>query len=166
MKIFRHIIFIMVICLALIIEATFFSSLKLLGATPDLVLVTVISVSFFISDRTSMIYAGVAGLLEDLYVGSMLGSNFLIIMIAVYFVKTYSSRVIREIIITPLIIIFICSIFYYFLMAAVLFIAGSGYLLNLEYLQAMISGSIYNLLAALVIYPLSYLAFHNYKGEY
>ncbi len=166
MKIFRHFIFFIVICLALIIEATFFSSLKFFGANPNIILVIIVSMSFFISSRTALIYAGVAGLLEDIFIGSMIGSNFLLLIILVYMVRTYSSRVIRENIITPLIIVFTSSITYYFLMGAILFIAGKGYFLNVVYMQNIIYGSIYNLMIALIIYPLCYLVLHKFKGEY
>lgn len=166
MRIFRHFIFFIVICLALIIEATFFSSLKFIGANPNLILIIVISISFFISSRTALIYAGMAGLMEDLFIGAMIGSNFLVLIAAVYFLKSYSSRVIRENIITPLIIVFISSITYYFLSGAILFIAGKGYLLNIDFLQTTFYGSFYNLLLALVIYPVSYLVLHKYKGDY
>ncbi len=166
MKIIKHVIFFIVICLALIIEATFFSSLKFFSANPNIILVIVVSMSFFISNRTAMIYAGLAGFLEDLFIGSMIGSNIIALIFTIYLVKTYSSRIIRENIITPLIIIFTCSITYYILMAAILFVAGNGHLLNIDYLQTTIFGSIYNLLLALVIYPICYLVLHNYKGEY
>ncbi len=166
MKIFRHFIFFIVICLALIIEATFFSSLKFFGANPNIILVIIVSMSFFISSRTAIIYAGAAGLLEDIFIGSMIGSNFLLLIILVYIVRTYSSRVIRENIITPLIIVFISSITYYFLMGAILFIAGKGYFLNIVYMQNILYGSIYNLMIALILYPMCYLVLHKFKGEY
>lgn len=166
MKIFRHFIFFIVICLALIIEATFFSSLKFFGANPNLILVIIVSMSFFISSRTALIYAGVAGLLEDLFIGAMIGSNFLLLIIVVYLVRTYSSRVIRENIITPLIIVFISSIIYYFLMGAMLFIVGRGYFLNVVYMQNILYGSMYSLMIALIVYPICYLVLHKFKGEY
>ena len=166
MKIFRHFIFFIVICLALIIEATFFSSLKFFGANANLILVIIVSMSFFISSRTALIYAGVAGLLEDLFIGAMIGSNFLLLIIVVYLVRTYSSRVIRENIITPLIIVFISSIIYYFLMGAMLFIVGRGYFLNVVYMQNILYGSMYSLMIALIVYPICYLVLHKFKGEY
>lgn len=166
MKIFRHFIFFIVICLALIIEATFFSSLKFFGANPNLILVIIVSMSFFISSRTAIIYAGVAGFLEDIFIGSMIGSNFLLLIIVVYLVRTYSSRVIRENIITPLIIVFISSIIYYFLMGAILFIVGRGYFLNVVYMQNILYGSMYSLMIALIVYPICYLVLHKFKGEY
>lgn len=166
MKIFRHFIFFIVICLALIIEATFFSSLKFFGANPNLILVIIVSMSFFISSRTAIIYAGVAGLLEDIFIGAMIGSNFLLLVVVVYMVRTYSSRVIRENIITPLIIVFISSIIYYFMMGAMLFIVGRGYFLNLVYIQNILYGSMYSLMIALIVYPICYLVLHKFKGEY
>lgn len=166
MKIINHIIFLIIICLALIIEATFFSSLKFFGATPNLILVIVICLSFFVDNKTALIYAGVAGLIEDIFIGRMIGSNLLVLVIVVYLVKTYSSRVIRENIITPLIIVFTSSLTYYILMAGILFVVGKSYLLNIDFLQITIFGSIYNLLLAIVIYPISYLVYHKYKGDY
>lgn len=166
MKIFRHFIFFIVICLALIIEATFFSSFKFFGTNPNIILVIIVSMSFFISSRTAIIYAGVAGLLEDIFIGAMIGSNFLLLIIVVYMVRTYSSRVIRENIITPIIIVFTSSIIYYFLMGALLFIAGRGFLLNLVYIHNIMNGSIYNLMIAFIVYPMCYLVLHKFKGEY
>ena len=166
MKIIKHIIFFIVICLALIIEATFFSSLKFFGANPNLILIIVVSMSFFLKDRTAMFYAGFAGLVEDIFMGRMIGSNMLVLIIVVYLVKTYSSRVIRENIITPLIIVLTSSITYYILSGALLFIVGSGNLLNLMFIQNTIFGSAYNLMLAFVIYPLCYLTLHRFKGEY
>jgi len=165
MKIIKYVIFFIIICLALIIEATFFSKLKFFGANPNMILVIIISMSFFISNKTAYIYAGIAGLLEDLFIGSMIGSNIIVLIITIYLVKTYSSRVIRENIITPLIIIFIGSFTYYIMMAVILFIAGNGILLNVEYLQTIVFGSIYSLFLALVIYPICYLSLHNHRGE-
>jgi rod shape-determining protein MreD len=118
------------------------------------------------SSRTAIIYAGVAGLIEDLYIGSLIGSNLLALVIVIYMVRTYSSRVIRENIITPLIIVFTSSLTYYFLMGAILFIAGRGYFLNIVYMQNILYGSIYNLMIALIIYPMCYLVLHRFKGEY
>jgi rod shape-determining protein MreD len=166
MKIFRHFIFFIVICLALIIEATFFSRLKFFGANPNIILIIIVSMSFFISSRTAIFYAGVAGLLEDLFIGSLIGSNLLALVIVIYMVRTYSSRVIRENIITPLIIVFTSSITYYFLMGAILLIAGRGYFLNVVFMQNILYGSIYNLMIALIIYPICYLVLHRFKGEY
>ncbi len=164
MKIIKPVIFFIVICLALIIEATFFSRLKIFGASSNIILVIVISMSFFISERRAFIYAGIAGLLEDIFIGSMIGSNVIVLILTVYLVRTYSSRIIRENIITPLFIIFISSFTYYVLMALIIFIAGNSHLLNIEYVQNIIFGSIYNLLLALVIYPISYLSLHNHRG--
>lgn len=166
MKIFRHFIFFIVICLALIIEATFFSRLKFFGTNPNLILIIVVSMSFFLRSRTAIVYAGFAGLLEDLYIGSMIGSNILALVIVIYMVRTYSSRVIRENIITPLIIVVTSSITYYFLMGAILFIAGKGYFLNIAYIQNILYGSIFNFMIALIIYPMCYLVLHRFKGEY
>jgi rod shape-determining protein MreD len=140
--------------------------LKFFGANPNIILVIIVSMSFFISSRTAIIYAGVAGLLEDIFIGAMIGSNFLLLIIVVYLVRTYSSRVIRENIITPLIIVFTSSITYYFLMGAILLIAGKGYFLNVVYMQNILYGSIYNLMIALIVYPMCYLVLHKFKGEY
>lgn len=166
MKFLSILLYIAAISLALIIEATFFSSLNPFGAMPDLVLIITVCTTFFLPKPTALAAAALAGFLEDLYIGQMIGTNILILLALVYLITTFASRIIQENLITPLLIIFASSLASYVLGAVVLLFADKAYLLNLAYLNSMFFGSLFNLVLSIVLYPLIYLIFHGIrKGE-
>ena len=166
MKIFYILLYTAAISLALIIEATFFSSLKFFGAMPDLVLIITVSTTFFMSKETALAAAAYAGFLEDLFIGTMIGSNILALTASVYLITSFAGRIIQENLITPLLVIFLSSLANYVIMGIILLLSSKGYLLNWSFLNSMIFGSLYNLLLAFIIYPVIYLIFHGIrKGE-
>lgn len=165
MKALYYFVFVLVIGLALILEATFFPGFRLVSAMPDLVLTIVISMTFFLPHKTALITAAVAGLLEDIYTGTMFGSSILALTIIVYLLATFSGLFIRENVITPLVVIFLGSVGYHLVMAAMLILMGQGYELGLHYMGIIVFGSVYNLLLGIVVYPMTYLAFHLMGGE-
>lgn len=157
--------YILILSLALILQATLFSTIRLFGANPNLILVIVVSLTFFLSKEIAVIMAMMGGLLEDLFVGSMLGSNLLTLGLTIYLVTTFSSRIIRENVITPLIVILISSMGYYIMMGLLLILSGQGFLVNIHYLGTILFGSLYNMLLGILVYPTTYLVFHQSRGD-
>lgn len=165
MKKFYIPIYVLLIAFFLILESTFFSRLDFFGAQPNLVLVFAIILTFFISREASVVSALIAGGIEDFYIGRMIGSNVIAMVLTVYIISRFTSRIIKENILTPMAVIFIGSLINGAVMAILLALAGNGELLNLMYFKNVILGSIYNVLISLIIYPVTYLIFHKFKRE-
>lgn len=157
--------FLLALSFCLILQGTFFSEFRLFGAAPDLVLVIVVSLTFFQSKEASLGAAALGGLMEDLYLGVMLGSNLLALSLSVYLVTAFSTRIIRENVITPLLVIFLSSLSYYVIMGILLILSGQGFLMGPEYLGDMLFGSLYNMILGILIYPITYLIFHQIRKE-
>lgn len=165
MKIINYILYTLLICLAIIIEATFFSNIKLFGGMADLVLVILVSLTFFLKREDLLLAFIIAGVLMDLYIGQMIGSHILAFGIILLLINRYSKRMIRENIVIALLIIFLSSIIYYLVMGVLLLFVGKGYYVNLIFIKNALFSSIYNLLLGLIIYPITYLIFHRINKE-
>ena len=165
MKLVNYILYTVLICLALLFEATFFSNIKLFGATPDLVLVIIVCLTIFLRKEDVLLIFIIGGGLKDLFIGQMIGSHILAYGIIVMLITKYSNRMIRENILMILGIIFISSFILYGIMGILLFIVGKGYYINLLYLKNMVLSSIYNLTISLILYPIMYLIFNKLNKE-
>ena len=158
-------IYILLVAFFLILESTFFSRLDFFGAQPNLVLIFAITLTFFISREASIVCALIAGGIEDFYIGRMIGSNVIAMVLTIFVISRFTSRIIKENVLTPIAVIFIGSIINGIVMAVLMVLAGNGVLLNLMHVKNMLLGSVYNVLVSLVVYPITYLIFHKFKGE-
>lgn len=165
MKFINYIIYIVLICLTLLLEATFFSSVKLFGASPDLVLILIISLTIFLRKEDILLIFIIGGGLKDLFIGQMIGSHILAYGIIAMLINRYSNRIIRENIFIALGIVFVCSLIFYFIMGIILFFVRKGYYVNLFYLRSIFLSSLYNLILSLAIYPIAYLIFSKFNKE-
>lgn len=157
MKFINYTIYTVLICLVLLLEATFFSNIKLFGGSPDLVLVLIVSLVIFLKKEDILLIFIIGGGLKDLFIGQMIGSHILVYGIIVMLIIRYSNRIIRENMFIALGVVFICSLIFYFIMGIILFFVGKGYYVNLFYLRFMFLSSIYNMILSLVVYPIVYL---------
>lgn len=158
-------IYILLIAFFLILESTFFSRLNFFGAQPNLVLIFAITLTFFISREANIVCALIAGGIEDFYIGRMIGSNVIAVVLTIFIISRFTSRIIKENVLAPIAIIFIGSIINGIVMIVLMILAGNGELLNLIYIKNILLCSIYNVLLSLVVYPITYLIFYKFKGE-
>lgn len=158
-------IYILLVVFLLILESTFFSRLNFFGAQPNLVLVFVVTLTFFISRDSSIICALIAGGIEDFYIGRMIGSNMIAMILTIFIISHFTSRIIKENVLTPITVIFISLVINGILITSLIVLVGNGSLLNLMYIKNMLLGSVYNILLSLIIYPITYLIFYKFRRE-
>ena len=149
----------------LILETVFFSRVRLFGAQPDIILIMTVVLTFFLPVEKSMICAVIGGLIEDFYIGRMIGSNTFALLVIVLLIYRFAGRIRNENIIFPLAVVFIASLLNGLMMIVFMAFAGNGAFINGELLQDILVGGIYNVILSLLIYPIFYLIFHRFSKE-
>ena len=165
MKKIYILIYILLVAFFLILESTFFSRLDFFGAQPNVLLIFVITLTFFISRETSITCALVAGGIEDFYIGRMIGSNIIAMVLTTFIISSFTSRIIKENVLISILVICIGLVINSIAMAALIVLSGNVELFNLIYIKNIFLGNAYNVLLSLVIYPIIYLIFYKFKGK-
>jgi len=82
--------------IAIFLESTFFQALAFNGVIPDLLLIFVIDYALLHGCKKGSIYGCICGLLEDLYLGRVIGINFLSKGLTAFVVGRFTTSVFKE----------------------------------------------------------------------
>lgn len=160
-----YVLYGVVVVIMLILETVFFSRVTLFGAQPDIILIMTVVLTFFLPVEKSMICAVIGGLIEDFYIGRMIGSNTLALIVIVLLIYRFAGRIRNENIVFPVLVVFIASILNGAMMIVFMAFTGNGAFINGEMIQDIFIGGIYNVILSLLIYPIFYLIFHRFNRE-
>lgn len=98
-----------------------------LDVRPDLVVLLVIAMAMAGNLREAAVWAMVGGLFLDLLAGLPLGTNALCLVLVVVLAALGASNPFRAYLLMPLVLAFLCTIFYYVLLLAVRTLLGQHF---------------------------------------
>lgn len=96
--------------LAIFLQSTVFGAYSIRGTIPDLLLVIVVVNAFIQRPRTGSIYGFLCGLLEDLYMGRLIGINALAKGLTAYIISRMEGHLFKENLVVGIIVVFIGTI--------------------------------------------------------
>lgn len=99
-----------------VLQTTWFNCFEILGVKPNLLLVYVVSISFFSNKKESAVLGAVYGIIFDIFIGKFLGMNALMFAITGFFTAYFCEKIIgnKNIFVIALFTVVI-SIFYEFI---------------------------------------------------
>lgn len=92
----RYLILTILPFMAIFLQSTVFNSHRINGVIPDLLLLFIIFFSLINGARQGTVYGLLCGLLEDLYIGSFIGTNALSKAVTAYIVGRLQAGVFKE----------------------------------------------------------------------
>lgn len=155
----RYIILAFLPLLAVFLQSTFFSHFSIKGSIPDLVLIFVVYHALFSGERHGTIYGMLCGLLEDLYVGRLIGVNVLAKGLTGYIMGKAQGNVFKENLLVGICAVLVGTLINSLAVSVLLMISGS--MLEAEVIYSILYQALYNLLLAGPIYLWYYYSTYN-----
>lgn len=143
--------------LGLVLQSTLFNQLAVAGVKPDLVLILALFYSIFRGPLPGGLAGFFLGLLEDLYVGRLIGMNALAKGLTTLLSGWLAERAFRENMLVPIITLFLGSLFNQFVFLLLGKVGGLDWPLSLWFWKGL-PVAIYN--ACLV--PFVYVPFFQW----
>ena len=108
---------------SLILQSTFISVLPI-KIKPDLVFVMVVLFALLNGVRDGMVVGGLAGLLQDILRGRLIGMNLLALALTSCIVGWLENKIYKENIMVPVVVVFLATLLHGVLMMLLAWIAG------------------------------------------
>jgi rod shape-determining protein MreD len=155
----RYIILAFLPFLAVFLQSTFFNQFSIKGSIPDLVLIFVVYHALFAGARKGTIYGMLCGLLEDLYVGRLIGVNVLTKGLIGYIMGKAQGNVFKENLLVGIMAVLVGTLINS--LAVVVLLVINGRMLGIEVIYSILYQAFYNLLLAGPIYLWYYYSTYN-----
>lgn len=137
----------------LVLQTTVFTHLRVFGAAPDLCLVGAIAMGYEEGPIPGAIFGFAAGLATDLFLSTPVGLSALAFALTGYGVGLFQSGLIRESKGIELVLGGVGGLVGNFIYLLVGGLAGHDELFALHQIQILIVASLYDVLAAIVVFP-------------
>lgn len=149
-----------------ILSSSIFQVLRINDAIPNFCIILSIVILALVSNRHAYIFAGLSGLFQDIFLGRMIGTNFLVYMLIVYI----SGRLLSELFIgnfaTPVFVVSVATILYHVFFYLIMFFFQATVPFAMLY-EKILTEIVYNSLLGLVIYAIAFKRLNGYKlGDY
>ncbi len=141
---------------ALVLETSFFSRLQLWGAMPDLMLIAVVFTGLFRGPLYASSLGFIFGLLEDLFMGRLIGVNALSKMLIGYLAGMGKGHVFKENPFVPLIAVFSMTIANELAIWVLTQLAGTASQINSGFFLMVVPVAVYNSILGLAAYAVIY----------
>ena len=155
----RYIILAFLPFLAVFLQSTFFNQFSIKGSIPDLVLIFVVDQSLCAGPIKGTILRMLCGLLEDLYVGRLIGVNVLTKGLIGYIMGKAQGNVFKENLLVGIMAVLVGTLINSLAVAVLLVI--NGRMLGIEVIYSILYQAFYNLLLAGPIYLWYYYSTYN-----
>lgn len=142
--------------LSLFIQSTFFSFYSIKGAVPDVLLIFVVFYALLNKSPQATFYGFLCGLLEDLYIGSMIGSNALAKGFTAYVISRLQVQVFKENLLVGILGVFIGTIINIALMVVISLAVQKSMVLDMALLVSIGFQLIYNTFLSAPTYLIYY----------
>ncbi|MEA1961101.1 MAG: rod shape-determining protein MreD [Bacillota bacterium] len=152
----RLLILILLPFLAIFLQSTIFHSYSIKGTVPDLVLVFVVFYAMLSASNRSVGYGFACGLLEDLYMGRMIGINALAKALIGFIIKRFQGVVFKENIWVGIIAVVIGSLVNALILFVLSFTSFTVFHVDSHMFTRVFSQTLYNSLLAAPIYVIYY----------
>lgn len=160
----RYFIYFLTLIINSVLQASLLDGIALAGIKPNLVLITVVSISCLRDSTEGAAYGFFAGLLQDCYYSSYIGCGVFLYTFIGYFCGIFLRSFYRENFILPMAIAagatFVYNFAYYILNALLQGYPNIGYFMG----KIILPEVVYNALAMIVVYNLC-IAMNNYLEE-
>ncbi len=143
----------LLLMIEIIIESTIFPFLKIRGVTPDIVLITIISMGLIYGKREGIILGLIGGLLSDILFGRVLGLHALPYMLIGYLMGLASERVYKENRIIPFLFTIIGTLCYHGIFYLIRYLSGIDFSISIYIKDYTSLSVIFNAILVIFIYP-------------
>jgi len=145
-----------------ILMSTVFQILRINDALPNLCIILSIVFLALYTDKHAYIYAVTCGVLQDVFLGKVLGINLLIYLLLVFTIVKLERVMFKGNFLTPIFLIAIGTLFYHFVFYILMFFLQSTIPLSLLILK-IITEVIYNSAIGLFVYAFVFKRLNGYK---
>ncbi|HAS73321.1 MAG TPA: rod shape-determining protein MreD, partial [Clostridiales bacterium UBA8960] len=145
-----------------ILSSTLFQIFRINGALPNFSIIITVVLASLSSKRNAFTFALLSGAIQDVFLGRMLGINFLIYGLIVYISIILIEVMFKGNFLTPIFLIGLSTIFYHFIFYIIMFFVQSTIPLNLMYVK-IISEVVMNSVLGTLIYSRVFGRVHGYK---
>ena len=143
--------------LSIFVQSAFFSFYGLKGSFPDVLLIFVAFYALMNKSLPATAYGMLCGLLEDLYVGSMIGSNVIAKGATAYVISRLQVQVFKENLLVGVLGVFIASM----VNAAIILLISLAVKKNLYLDTALLTVMGYHILYNMLLSVPAYLIYYN-----
>ncbi|OJV64497.1 MAG: rod shape-determining protein MreD [Clostridiales bacterium 38-18] len=145
-----------------ILSSTLFQLFRINGAMPNFTIVIAIILAALSTSQNAYIFAFISGAMQDIFLGRMLGVNFMIYGLIVYLVLYLVEVLFKGNFMTPLFLMAIGTIIYHFVFYLIMFFIQSTIPFSLMYLKIATEIAM-NVLIGYFIYAWVFKRVHGYK---
>ncbi|MDR1160298.1 MAG: rod shape-determining protein MreD [Syntrophomonadaceae bacterium] len=152
----RLLILILLPALSLLLQSTLFGFYSIYGVIPDVVLIFVVVFALLHNYKQATIYGFFCGLLEDLYVGNMIGMNALAKGLTAYIISSLQVQVFKENIIVSVLGVLLGTIFNTALIIIIMLTVNKPLVFNVDFLWKSGFQIMYNMVLSIPAYIFYY----------
>lgn len=145
---------ILVVFVCFVLQTTLFQTLALADVVPNLLLIATVAYGYMGGEKEGILVGLLCGLLIDLFFGSVIGLNSLILMIIGYLNGVLNKIYYTDDLTIPLIIICISDIFYNFLYYMFEFLLRGRLNLFFYLKRIILPEVVYTVLISVILYKL------------
>lgn len=157
----RYVILAFLPFLAIFLQSTLFSFYSIRGTIPDLVLMFVVYFAIINGERPGTIYGFLCGLLEDLYMGRLIGLNALCKAIVGYSLGKMQGNVFKENMLVGVLGVLAGTIINSLVMLILVLLVSGFPVAGSDFLVKTLYQCLYNLLLSIPIYFWYFNSSHN-----
>ncbi|SHG78520.1 rod shape-determining protein MreD [Thermosyntropha lipolytica DSM 11003] len=156
----RYFVLTLLPIMALFLQSTFFSFYSINGVIPDLVLIFAVFFALFNGPVRGAFYGYLCGLLEDLFLGRLIGVNALAKALTAYIIGRLQGTVFKENLMVGVLGVFLATVVNSFLVLILNLAWLNGAFLSLNILKMVAWQIVYNIFLAIPVYIWYYKAVH------
>lgn len=145
-----------------ILSSTLLQLFRINDALPNFCIILSIVLASLSTDRNAYMFAGVSGLLQDFFLGRMLGVNLLLYVLIVYFTLYLIEIMFKGNFLTPIFLILFGTVFYHFSFYLIMFFVQSTIPISMMIVK-IITEIVYNIFIGYWIYAFVFKQVHGYK---
>lgn len=148
--------------LSYILMSTVFQIVRINDALPNLCIILSIVFATLYSEKEAYVFAMVYGIMQDVFLGKVLGVNLLLYLIIVYVVSRAESILFKGNYLTPVFLVFMATGFYHIGVYFFMFFLQSTIPFEMM-LPKIITEIIYNSIIGVFVYAFYFKRLNGYK---
>lgn len=160
-KLRNGLIIVLTIIAAFIIQTSILPALSIGQIKPNLMLIVVTSYSFFLGDQRGIFVGCLAGIVQDIFYGQVLGLTGIIYALIGYVCGKFKKFLYVEDLSFPLLMIAIADLAYGFLNYVFLFLVRNRLYLRAFIRTTVLPEMLYTVILGIVVYPLLSLLYRK-----
>jgi len=151
----------LIVILNFILQTTLFQGFRINGIIPNTSLILIVVISIFYGHEKGIVSGIVAGLLQDFFFSKAIGINLLIYTIIAYFIGGLKKKLFKDNFLTPILLIFISTIFYNFAYFVIMYFLRESFNFFFIIKKIILLESLLNMTVGLLIYKIFYQYYYS-----